>query len=130
MSVIRVLILVLFPAIASQQAMNGISQISFSTEGSITPKKPTSLPEVAKQRELSGTLLTEADTKSKRQISSAKTKELSGNDIFGPAPEIVPRSVAPAHTFESKESEDMGEPVPRNVVASVEVSNVSVFFRT
>lgn len=114
-------------AIASQQAINGISQISFSTEESISPKKPTSIPEVAKQRELSGTLKGESDTKSKKQISNAKSKELSGHDIFGPPPEIVPRSLAAARTLESKESKDMGEPTPRNVRTSVKVSNVSVF---
>lgn len=106
--------------------MNGISQISFSAEESVSPKKPTSLPEVAKQRELSGTLQAEADAKSKKQISDAKCKELSGHDIFGPPPEIVPRSVAAARTLESKESRDMGEPAPRNVRTSVKVSNVSI----
>ncbi|MCI06777.1 hypothetical protein A2U01_0027837, partial [Trifolium medium] len=56
-----------------------------------------------------------------------KTKELTGNDIFGPPPEIVPRSTAAARTLESKESKDMGEPLPRNLRTSVKVSNVSVF---
>ncbi|XP_016190666.1 uncharacterized protein LOC107631664 [Arachis ipaensis] len=106
-----------------KQAPNGVSQISFSTEGSIPPKKPTSLPEVTKQRELSGTLLTEPDSRTKRQISSAKTKELVGNDIFGPALEVVPRSAAPAHTFEMEESKEIGEPFPPNVRTSVEVSD-------
>ncbi|XP_054805971.1 uncharacterized protein LOC129308690 [Prosopis cineraria] len=105
-----------------QQVMNGVSQISFSTEESISPKKPTSLPEVAKQRELSGTLKSESDAKAKK-ISNAKSKELSGHDIFGPPPEITPRSLAAARTLESKESKDMGEPAPRNVRTSVKVSN-------
>ncbi|CAK7347128.1 unnamed protein product [Dovyalis caffra] len=39
-----------------QQAIAGISHISFAEEESVSPKKPTTLPEVAKQRELSGTL--------------------------------------------------------------------------
>lgn len=122
----NVLVLICFPCdcIASQQA---ISQISFSTEESISPKKPTSIPEVAKQRELSGTMQSDSDSKSKKQTSNAKTKELSGNDIFGPPPEIVPRSVAAARTMESKESKDIGEPLPRNLRTSVKVSNVSVF---
>ncbi|RVX23830.1 hypothetical protein CK203_000363 [Vitis vinifera] len=77
-----------------QQALNGMSQISFSAEESISPKKPTSLPEVAKQRELSGTLA-----------------------------KILPRSLAAARSLESKESKDMGEPAPRNVRTSVKVSN-------
>ncbi|KAK2443739.1 hypothetical protein P8452_21904 [Trifolium repens] len=106
-----------------QQAINGVSQISFSTDESVSPKKPTSLPEVAKQRELSGTLQTDLDAKTQKQISNAKTKELTGNDIFGPPPEIVPRSTAAARTLESKESKDMGEPLPRNLRTSVKVSN-------
>ena len=106
-----IVFLLYFPSIASQQAMNGISQISFSTEGNISPKKPTSLPEIAKQRELSGTYRSESVMKINKQTSSAKTKELSGSDIFAPPPEIVPRSLAAAHTLESKESEDTRKPV-------------------
>ncbi|KAK1592240.1 hypothetical protein Q3G72_027568 [Acer saccharum] len=106
-----------------QQAMNGISQISFSAEETVSPKKPTSIPEVAKQRELSGTLQSDSDMKSKKQISNAKYKEISGHDIFSPAPEIQPRSLAAARSLETKESKDMGEPAPRNVRTSVKVSN-------
>ncbi|KAL6337838.1 hypothetical protein AAG906_002303 [Vitis piasezkii] len=106
-----------------QQALNGMSQISFSAEESISPKKPTSLPEVAKQRELSGTLASESDPRIKKQISNAKCKELSGHDIFSGPPEILPRSLAAARSLESKESKDMGEPAPRNVRTSVKVSN-------
>ncbi|XP_071724316.1 uncharacterized protein [Rutidosis leptorrhynchoides] len=105
-----------------QQAVNGISQISFSTEEKISPKKPTSIPEVAKQRELSGTLQSDSDSKTK-QISNAKYKEISGNDIFGPPPEIQPRSVAAARSLDKKDSKDMGEPAPRTVRTSVKVSN-------
>ncbi|CAN1224708.1 DNA oxidative demethylase ALKBH2 [Linum perenne] len=75
-----------------QQATNGISQISFSTEETVSPKKPTSIPEVAKQRELSGTLQSDSDSKNKKQISNAKFKEISGHDIFAPPQEITPRS--------------------------------------
>ncbi|KAK9272643.1 hypothetical protein L1049_003019 [Liquidambar formosana] len=106
-----------------QQAVNGISQISFSAEESISPKKPTSIHEVAKQRELSGTLESEADLKLNKQLSDAKCKELSGHDIFGPPPEIMPRSLAAERSLESKESKDIGEPAPRNVRTSVKVSN-------
>lgn len=108
--------------------MNGISQISFSADGSVSPKKPTSLPEVAKQRELSGTLQSELDKMCKKQTSNAKSKELSGHDIFGPPPEIVPRSVAAARTLESRETRNVVEPAPRNVRTSVKVSNVSTLF--
>ncbi|XWS41560.1 hypothetical protein CRYUN_Cryun17cG0092500 [Craigia yunnanensis] len=104
-----------------QQAVNGISQISFSADGSVSPKKPTSLAEVTKRRELSGTLQSESDAKNK-QISNAKYKEISGHDIFAP-PEIKSHSLAAARSNESRESKDMGEPVPRNVRTSVKISN-------
>ncbi|KAK4430576.1 DNA oxidative demethylase ALK [Sesamum alatum] len=106
-----------------QQAANGISQISFSTEDKVSPKKPTSLPEVAKQRELSGTLESESESRTKKQLSDAKSKELSGSDIFGPPPEIPRRSLAASRTLEIKENKDMGEPAPRTVRTSVKVSN-------
>ncbi|KAM7513624.1 hypothetical protein LguiA_003207 [Lonicera macranthoides] len=106
-----------------QQAVNGISQISFSTDEDISPKKPISLPEVAKQRELSGTLESESDSKNKKQLSNAKSKELSGNDIFGPPPEIPHRSSAAARSLESKGNKEMDEPAPRSVHTSVRVSN-------
>ncbi|GMI67209.1 hypothetical protein like AT4G39860 [Hibiscus trionum] len=125
----------------NQRAMN--SQISFSADASVSPKKPTSLPEVAKQRELSGSLQSETDAKNKKisnakykeisgslhsesdaknkKISNAKYKEISGHDIFAP-PETKPRSLAAAAT-ESRERKDMIEPAPRNVRTSVKVSN-------
>ncbi|KAH9611115.1 hypothetical protein KSS87_011925 [Heliosperma pusillum] len=105
-----------------QQALSGISQISFSPEEDVAPKKPTTLPEVAKQRELSGTLEAQADAKAKKALSDAKCKELSGNDIFGPPSENPPRSLAAARSLESREK-DMGEPAPRAVRTSVRVSN-------
>ncbi|XP_015885373.1 uncharacterized protein LOC107420826 [Ziziphus jujuba] len=95
-----------------QQAVAGISHISFGEEESISPKKPTSLPEVAKQRELSGTLESE-DEKLKKQLSDAKCKELSGHDIFAPPPEILPRPTS-ARALDLKGSIDIGEPVSRN----------------
>ncbi|KAK8566175.1 hypothetical protein V6N13_021247 [Hibiscus sabdariffa] len=125
----------------NQRAMN--SQISFSADASVSPKKPTSIPEVAKQRELSGSLQSEPDAKNKKisnakykeisgslqsesdaknkKISNAKYKEISGHDIFAP-PETKPRSLAAA-AIESRESKDMIEPAPRNVRTSVKVSN-------
>ncbi|KAF8679240.1 hypothetical protein HU200_046015 [Digitaria exilis] len=74
------------------QAISTISHISFAEEESISPKKPTSIAEVAKQRELSGTLLSEDDSKMKRQISDLKSKELSGHDIFAPPEDPRPRN--------------------------------------
>ncbi|XP_010555363.1 PREDICTED: uncharacterized protein LOC104824874 [Tarenaya hassleriana] len=108
-----------------QQTLNGMSQISFSADGSVSPKKPTTLPEVAKQRELSGSLQAEPDSKNKKQTSDAKIKEISGHDIFGPPPEIQPpRSLSAAlHSQGTKESRDMGEPAPRTLRTSVKVSN-------
>ncbi|XP_031498663.1 uncharacterized protein LOC116263178 [Nymphaea colorata] len=104
-----------------QQAVNSISQISFSADGSVSPKKPTSLTEVAKQRELSGTLETESDAK-KKQLSDAKTRELSGHDIFGPPSQIPPRPLA-ARSLGLKETNDIPEPAPRHLRTSVKVSN-------
>ncbi|KAI3949381.1 hypothetical protein MKW98_023318 [Papaver atlanticum] len=97
-----------------QQAISGISQISFSVDESVSPKKPTSQAEVAKQRELSGTLETEVDTKLGVQSSKIKWQELSGHDIFGPPPEITIRPLD-ARALELKGSINMGESVPRNV---------------
>lgn len=108
-----------------QQATNGISQISFGVDEDVTPKKPITLNEAAKQRELSGTIECEWDSRSKKHTSDAKSKELSGNDIFGPPPEVPSRSMAAARTLESKANKDMEEPAPRNVRTSVKVSNVS-----
>ncbi|XXG61275.1 hypothetical protein AAC387_Pa04g2975 [Persea americana] len=96
-----------------QQAASAISQISFSADENVSPKKPVSLTEVAKQRELSGTLESETEAKMKKQLSDAKTRELSGHDIFAPPPEILPRPLA-AHSFESKEGKDIREPAPGN----------------
>lgn len=109
-----------------QQATAAISQISFGSEESVSPKKPTTLPEVAKQRELSGTLETE-ETRMQKQLSHAKCKELSGHDIFAPPPEILPRPL-PARSSEFQESKDMREPAPHNVRTSVKVSNVSKYY--
>ncbi|KAI9097739.1 hypothetical protein K1719_025510 [Acacia pycnantha] len=93
-----------------QQAISGISNISFSEEESISPKKPVTLPEVAKQRELSGTLESE-DAQLKKQLSDSKFKELTGHDIFAPPPEIKPRPVTP-RIMELRGSISIGEASP------------------
>ncbi|KAF4360383.1 hypothetical protein CsatB_008368 [Cannabis sativa] len=90
-----------------QQAMAGISHISFAEDDNVSPKKPVSLPEVAKQRELSGTLESE-DANLKKQLSDAKCKELSGHDIFAPPPEILPRPTT-ARTLDLRGHIDIGE---------------------
>ncbi|GMH00138.1 hypothetical protein Nepgr_001977 [Nepenthes gracilis] len=97
-----------------QQAVTGISQISFGAEGSVSPKKPTTLPEVAKQRELSGNLGSTPDLKLNKQLSDAKCKELSGHDIFAPPLEIVPQSL-PIQSVESREK-DKGKPAAAHAV--------------
>lgn len=96
-----------------QQAVAGISQISFGDEDNVSPKKPVTIPEVAKQRELSGTLESESEMKLKKQISDAKTKELVGHDIFAPPPEIQPRP-STARALALRESITIGEPAPTN----------------
>ncbi|KAK1678668.1 hypothetical protein QYE76_039516 [Lolium multiflorum] len=80
------------PPSKNYQAISTISHISFAQDESVSPKKPTSIAEVAKQRELSGTLLSEDDSKLKKQLSNAKTKELSGHDIFAPPEDPRPRN--------------------------------------
>ncbi|RLM78275.1 uncharacterized protein C2845_PM12G18180 [Panicum miliaceum] len=105
-----------------QQTVTGMSQITFSAEGSVSPKKPSSLPEVAKQRELSGTLESEAASKTAKQISESKSKELSGSDIFGPPPEVPARPLA-ARNLELRGNLDFALPQPRNIHTSVKVSN-------
>ncbi|PSS17401.1 DNA oxidative demethylase [Actinidia chinensis var. chinensis] len=104
-----------------QQAVAGISHISFGDEGAVSPKKPATLPEVAKQRELCGTLESESEAKLKKQLSDAKSKELSGHNIFAPPPEIQPRPLA-ARALALRESIEIGEPAPVNVHTSVKVS--------
>ncbi|XP_071731997.1 uncharacterized protein [Rutidosis leptorrhynchoides] len=88
-----------------QQTVAGISHISFGEEESVSPKKALS---EAKQRELSGTLDYESDSKLKKQFSNAKNKELSGNDIFAPPPEIKPRPLG-ARALALRESINIGE---------------------
>ncbi|KAJ0586202.1 putative DNA oxidative demethylase [Helianthus annuus] len=91
-----------------QQAVAGISHISFGEEETVSPKKSIS---EAKQRELSGTLDSESEARLKKQISDAKNKELSGHDIFAPPPEIQPRPLA-ARALALRESITIGETAP------------------
>ncbi|KAJ7556831.1 hypothetical protein O6H91_05G100500 [Diphasiastrum complanatum] len=107
------------------QPAGGVSQISFGGDDSISLKKPTSIPEVAKQRELSGSQETFADVHLKRPFSDAKAKELVGSDIFGPPPEIPLRSTNRSLEVreETKTIKGPVEPGLRNVHTSVKVSN-------
>ena len=53
------------------------------------------LPEVAKQRELCGTLEAPLEeVHSKKSSSKSKVNELVGSDIFGPPPDVQPRTLA------------------------------------
>ncbi|KAK8490321.1 hypothetical protein V6N13_089113 [Hibiscus sabdariffa] len=103
-----------------QEAVSGISQISLGADGSV-PKKPTSVPQaqVAKQRELRGTLPSQSDSKHKRRISSSKYKEISGHDIFAFAFAFAP----PQEIKPTGSKQSMGIPIPRNVPTPVRVSN-------
>ncbi|XP_078433230.1 uncharacterized protein LOC144704626 [Wolffia australiana] len=86
---------------ASRHYLKGggmVSQISFSGEENVSPRKPAMLPEMAKQRELSGSVASETDSAQlKKQLSLAKSKELTGHNILFPSPEeeILPPSPAP-----------------------------------
>ncbi|KAI3807781.1 hypothetical protein L1987_23715 [Smallanthus sonchifolius] len=96
-----------------QQTVAGISHISFGEEESVSPKKALS---EAKQRELSGTLDNESDSKLKKQFSNAKNKELSGHNIFAPPPEIQPRPLS-NRALALRESISIGESAPNNANA-------------
>lgn len=77
---------------------------------------------MAKQKELSGNLETASDMHVRKQISEAKSKELSGHDIFGPPSEVLPRSLN-RNRERKEEANESNEPAQRNVRTSVKVSN-------
>lgn len=93
-----------------------VSHISFGEEEIVTPKKPATVPEVAKQRELSGTLEYQSDAKLNKQFSDAKCKELSGHNIFAPPPEIKARPTVRALAY--KDNFDLGESDTKPVTLS------------
>ncbi|KAH0727719.1 uncharacterized protein [Solanum tuberosum] len=102
-----------------------IDRLSLSTVGNISEEMPITLTEVEKQHELSGNQESKIHSKVKKQLSEAKSKELSGSNIFGPPIEVPPRSSTVARSLQPEESKDMGEPAPRVVRTSVKVSNPS-----
>jgi hypothetical protein len=109
------------------QPAGGVSQISFGGEECASPKKPVTVPEVAKQKELSGTVETTDDLAARRVVSNAKAKELIGSNIFGPPPPEPPK---PSRALELKREEAAkgssggeAQPPARNVHTSVKVSN-------
>ncbi|PWA89581.1 hypothetical protein CTI12_AA110330 [Artemisia annua] len=107
-----------------QQAVAGISHISFGEEETVSPKKSIS---EAKQRELSGTLDSESEARLKKQISDAKNRELSGHNIFAPPPEIKPRPLAARALALRENITVIGEPAPLNVRISTKISYIVVF---
>nr|XP_018675994.1 PREDICTED: uncharacterized protein LOC103971330 isoform X2 [Musa acuminata subsp. malaccensis] len=69
-------------------------QFCFNGKGTILPEKPMLLAGVAKQRELSGTLLSESEPRLKKRLSDAKSRELSGHGIFARPREVPLRPLA------------------------------------
>ncbi|KAK6790041.1 hypothetical protein RDI58_013841 [Solanum bulbocastanum] len=102
-----------------------IDRLSLSTVENISEEMPITLTEVEKQHELSGNQESKIHSKVKKQLSEAKSKELSGSNIFGPPIAVPPRSSTVARSLQPEESKDMGEPAPRVVRTSVKVSNPS-----
>ncbi|GFZ10072.1 hypothetical protein Acr_21g0006710 [Actinidia rufa] len=103
-------------SIFAADAENG----GLESDANLTPSNKTGLRMY--QRELSGTLDSESEAKLKKQLSDAKSKELSGHNIFAPPPEIQPWPLA-ARALALRESIEIGEPAPRNIRTSVKVSN-------
>lgn len=109
-------------AVRMHQPAGGVSQISFGGEESASPKRPVTIPEVAKQKELSGTHETIDDIHAGRaQFANAKAKELVGSNIFGPPPPDAPMNSRSSEMREESRSSD--QPQPRNLHTSVKISN-------
>lgn len=106
-----------FVFIFQQSSTYTKSQISFNEDESVCPKKPISAAEVTKQRELRGNVDKESKIKVKKQLSNAKSKELNGNDIFGP-PEISSKLSESFMKLKSKDM-DQGNTVPTKTNASL-----------
>lgn len=83
------------------------------------------IPEVAKQKELSGTVETTDDLTARRGFSNAKAKELVGSNIFGPPPPESPKPPRSLEVREEPKPRGAEAAQPRNVHTSVKVSNVS-----
>lgn len=107
------------------QPAGGVSQISFGGEECASPKKPVTIPEVAKQKELSGTVETTDDATARRCFSNAKAKELVGSNIFGPAPVEPKKHNRSLEMREEIKAAGSEAAQPRSVHTSVKVSNVS-----
>lgn len=63
----------------------------------------------------------------KKQISDAKNKELSGNNIFAPPPEIKPRPLG-ARALALRESITIGETASNNVSMQTPMNFCKHFF--
>ncbi len=118
----------------------GVSQISFGGENCASPKKAVTVPEVAKQKELSGTVETTDDLAARRVCSNAKSKELIGSKIFAAptaadslhipysrAQELLMRREEYYNSSKQLQGVSADQPdqpaAPRNIHTSVKVSN-------
>lgn len=70
--------------------MAGSGMLSAANGTVFSKSKSASLPGMAKQRELNGSLLSESEPRLKKRVSDAKSRELSGHDIFAPPPREFP----------------------------------------
>ncbi|URD82286.1 Transcription initiation factor IIF subunit alpha [Musa troglodytarum] len=95
-------------------------QFCFNGNGTILPEKPMLLAGVAKQRELSGTLLSESEPRLKKRLSDAKSRELSGHDIFA-GPREVPLRPLAAQYLELNDK-GLGRTTPRKSPLTVNVA--------
>lgn len=97
------------------------------TEDSVlSPKKPASIAEAAKQRELSGTFFEGGGgtTSVRRPCSSAKTKELEGSNIFGRSTYDQYRIISPkCHTNDLNNLSEADHQENKPPRTSVKVSN-------
>lgn len=78
---------------------------------------------VAKQRELSGTLLSESEPRLKKRLSDAKSRELSGHGIFARPREVPLRPLA-AQYLELNDK-GLGRTTPRKSPPTVNIAQVS-----
>ncbi|CAD5196136.1 unnamed protein product [Musa acuminata subsp. malaccensis] len=95
-------------------------QFCFNGKGTILPEKPMLLAGVAKQRELSGTLLSESEPRLKKRLSDAKSRELSGHGIFARPREVPLRPLA-AQYLELNDK-GLGRTTPRKSPPTVNIA--------
>ncbi|THU55861.1 hypothetical protein C4D60_Mb11t11120 [Musa balbisiana] len=99
-------------------------QFRFNGKGTILPEKPMLLAGVAKQRELNGTLLSDSEPRLKKRLSDAKSRELSGHDIFARPREVPLRPLA-AQYLELNDK-GLGRTTPRKSPPTVNIAQVNL----